>query len=83
MAKLQSKMVAEEEETPYHKFFQLNKIAIALGIKKDKLYNNFSGNYNSLDNGGDRKRIAKFMRPHVERFFEKLGFRISFEKIED
>jgi len=70
-------------EIPYHKFFQLNKIATVLDIKKDKLYNNFNGKYNSLDSAGDRKRVAKFMRPHVEKFFEKLGFKVLFEKLDD
>ena len=70
-------------EIPSHKFFQLNKIAVALGIKKDKVYNNFNGDYDSLDNGGDRKRIAKFMAQHTKVFFEKLGFKVHFEKLED
>jgi hypothetical protein len=63
---------------PYYKFFQLNKIATILNIKKDKIYNNFNGDYNSLDNNGDKKRIAKFMMPHVKEFFEKLGVTVKF-----
>jgi hypothetical protein len=76
-----SSSILLDSNTPYHKFFQLNKIAKALGIKKDKVYNNFNGDYNSLDNGGDRKRIAKFMLPHAKAFFEKLGFKITAEPI--
>ena len=69
------------ETTPeYYKFFQLNKIAKILGIKKDKVYNNFNGKYDSLDNNGDQQRIAKLMMPQVKKFFEKLGINVSFTK---
>lgn len=67
-------------ELPYHKFFQLNKIAIALGIKKDKLYNNFNGKYHSLELNGDRQRVAKFMMPHIKKFCEALGLKVEFTK---
>lgn len=69
-----------DSQTPYHKFFQLNKIAIALGIKKDKLYNNFNGKYHSLELNGDRQRVAKFMMPHIKKFCEALGLKVEFTK---
>jgi len=67
-------------DIPYHKFFQLNKIATVLGIKKDKVYNNFNGKYDSLESNGDQQRIVKLMMPQVKKFFEKLGVNVSFTK---
>lgn len=65
--------------TPHYKFFALHKISMELEIKKDKLYNNFKGRYDSLD--GDAKRVAEFMMPKVKEFFERLGYAASFKKL--
>lgn len=68
-----------DEITPHYKFFALHKISQELGIKKDKLYNNFNGLYNSLD--GDASRVAEFMMPKVRQFFERLGYSVNFKKL--
>lgn len=69
-------------DTPYHKFFQLNKIAKALGIKKDNMYNYWNKKYVSsvVTKEGDHQRIAKFMIPHTKKFFEALGINVTFNK---
>lgn len=65
--------------TPYYKYFGLHKISMDLEIKKDKLYNNFKGRYNSLD--GDARRVAEFMMPKVKQLFERLGYAVSFKRL--
>lgn len=71
-------MPEANKEVDYWKFLHLNKVSTALGIQPDKLYNNFHGKYDSL--GKDKDRIARFMMPHITRFFSKLGWGVVFKK---
>lgn len=70
--------IREKGPLPFFKYFSLKKIADDLGIKPDKVYNNFNGKYNSI--GSDCDQIASLMIPKVEKFFLSLGYQVIIKK---
>jgi hypothetical protein len=63
----------------YYKFINLKRISDKLKIHPDKLYNNFKSLYNSLD-AKDCVNIARLMIPQVTRFFDRIGYDVTFKK---
>lgn len=69
----------QPRELTYFKYFNVNQICLATGIRREKLYNNFKGRYDSLDQS-DYDKIFKFLKPIVTLFFDRLGYTVGFTK---
>jgi hypothetical protein len=62
----------------FYKFFNLKKVSDLTRIQPDKIYNNMRGDYNSLSSS-DTSSIAKILIPNVKKFFERLGYEVTFK----
>ena len=60
------------------KFIKILPISRELGIDQGKLYNNARGLYSSL--GDDCDRIAELVKPSIEKFFDRLGWKATIKK---
>lgn len=69
----------QKQGETYYKFINLKRISDKLKIHPDKLYNNFKSLYNSLDDK-DCANIARLMIPQVTKFFDRLGYSVTFSK---
>ena len=67
---------------PAYKYFNLKAVIDDVGIQADKVYNNFKGLYNSL-NDSDRKRIATVLMGPTSEVFARLGIEVKFSKMAD
>jgi hypothetical protein len=67
-----------ESGDPFYKFFNLKKVSDLTQIQPDKIYNNMRGDYNSLS-AADTSSIAKILIPNVKKFFERLGYEVTFK----
>lgn len=73
------KKTKTKKENDFFKFFNLKKISDCLVIHPDKMYNNFKGLYHSLS-PNDCDNIAILLMPQVEKFFDRIGYTVSFKK---
>ncbi len=77
--KTKIKTVEEPNGNLFYKFFNFKKIADEAKIQPDKLYNNFKGFYNSMQDG-DKERVAGVLIPRVKELFKYLGYSITITK---
>jgi len=64
------------------KIINLRLLSEICGMDYYKLTNNLSGRYNSMDNN-DRTEVANSAFLEVNKFFNRLGFHLTMERLKD
>lgn len=75
----QKREAAKKVVNPFYKFINVSRVAEVTNINSDKIYNNMKGFYDSME-PGEKQAIVETLVPNISKFFEKLGYTVSFKR---